>query len=83
MYFLFIASCFLLCAKLEEEASLLDADSSTEFLSAYGSSLTGLEQVVRAANSILNRQCYYTLGPMGIFLNRILVNNTQKRDLGS
>src|SRR5690606_20878953 len=50
-------------AKLEEELSELDEESSHELLSEYGQTESGLQKVIRSAYSLLGLQSYLTAGP--------------------
>lgn len=53
-------------AKLEEELSELDEESSQELLAEYGQTQSGLEKVITTAYSLLNLQSYLTAGPQEI-----------------
>lgn len=50
-------------AKLEEELSELDEESSQELLAEYGQTESGLQKVIRTAYSLLGLQSYLTAGP--------------------
>lgn len=50
-------------AKLEEELSELDEESSKELLAEYGQNQSGLEKVITTAYSLLSLQSYLTAGP--------------------
>ena len=51
-----------ICAKLEEELRELSSSDTTELLSSYGVSETGLSQLIRAAYDTLGLQSYLTAG---------------------
>ena len=51
-----------LCAKIEEELSVLDDDEKEEMLEALGVEETGLDKVVRASYSLLGLMSYLTAG---------------------
>jgi len=50
-------------AKLEEELSELDEESSLELLAEYGQTESGLQKVIKSAYSLLGLQSYLTAGP--------------------
>ncbi len=50
-------------AKLEEELSELDEESSHELLAEYGQTESGLQKVIGTAYSLLGLQSYLTAGP--------------------
>lgn len=53
-------------AKLEEELSELDEESSKELLAEYGQNQSGLQKVITTAYSLLDLQSYLTAGPQEI-----------------
>ncbi len=54
----------MVCARLEEEAAGFGTEQDQlEFLAAVGLSTTGLDQIIKSSNSLLNLQSYYTVGP--------------------
>lgn len=54
----------VVCARLEEEAAGFGTEQDQlEFLAAVGLSTTGLDQIIKSSNSLLNLQSYYTVGP--------------------
>ncbi|HRV76232.1 MAG TPA: DUF933 domain-containing protein, partial [Candidatus Saccharimonadales bacterium] len=50
-------------AKLEEELSELDEESSSELLAEYGQTESGLQKVISSAYKLLGLQSYLTAGP--------------------
>ncbi len=56
------AKAVFVCAKLESELRGLDENDAKELLQSYGSSETGLSQVIHAAYDTLGLQSYLTAG---------------------
>lgn len=52
-----------LCAKLEEEISMLSEDEKQEFLSDYGLEEPGLNKLIRASYNLLGLISFLTAGP--------------------
>lgn len=53
-----------ICANIEEEiAQLSDAEERKEFLDSMGLDEPGLNKIIRAGNTLLNLQTYFTAGP--------------------
>ena len=52
-----------ICAKVEEEISLLEQEDREMFLESYGISESGLERVTKAAFKLLGLETYFTAGP--------------------
>lgn len=56
------AEVIVICAKIEEEISELDADEKTMFLSELGIEESGLDQLIRASYHLLGLATYFTAG---------------------
>ena len=52
-----------ICAKVEEEISLLEQEDREMFLESYGIKESGLERVTKAAFKLLGLETYFTAGP--------------------
>lgn len=52
----------VVCGKIEEELSTLDAEAKTELLAAYGLEEPALNQLVRACYDLLGLQSFFTAG---------------------
>lgn len=56
------AEVVIICAKIEEEISELDAEEKIEFLSALDLQESGLDRLIRAAFHLLGLMTYFTAG---------------------
>ena len=56
------AEVIVVCAKIEEEIAELDAEEKEMFLSELGIKESGLDQLIRAAYSLLGLATYFTAG---------------------
>jgi len=56
------AQVIVVCAKIEEEISELDADEKAMFLQELGIEESGLDQLIKAAYSLLGLATYFTAG---------------------
>lgn len=56
------AEVIVICAKIEEEISELDADEKAMFLSELGIAESGLDQLIRASYHLLGLATYFTAG---------------------
>jgi ribosome-binding ATPase len=56
------AEVIVICAKIEEEISELDGEEKAMFLSELGIEESGLDQLIRAAYSLLGLATYFTAG---------------------
>ncbi len=56
------AEVIVICAKIEEEISELDADEKAMFLSELGIEESGLDQLIRASYHLLGLATYFTAG---------------------
>lgn len=56
------AEVIVICAKIEEEISELDPDEKAEFLKELGIEESGLDQLIKAAYSMLGLATYFTAG---------------------
>ena len=56
------AEVIVVCAKIEEEISELDAEEKAMFLSELGIEESGLDQLIKAAYSLLGLATYFTAG---------------------
>ena len=56
------AQVIVVCAKIEEEISELDAEEKAMFLQELGIEESGLDQLIRAAYSLLGLATYFTAG---------------------
>jgi GTP-binding protein YchF len=52
----------VVCAKIEEELSMLDDTDRLEFLEALGITESGLDKLIRATYSLLGLATYFTAG---------------------
>lgn len=52
-----------ICAKIEEDISMLDEEDRAMFLEDYGIKESGLERVTKAAFRLLGLETYFTAGP--------------------
>lgn len=57
------AEVVIVCAAIEAEIALLDADDRSEFLADLGLEEPGLDRVIRAAYRLLGLMTYFTAGP--------------------
>jgi GTP-binding protein YchF len=69
-------------AKLEEELSELDEESSKELLQEYGQSKSGLQKVITPAFNILGLQSYLTAGPKEVHAWTIKQGSTAPQAAG-
>lgn len=69
-------------AKLEEELSELDEESSKELLQEYGQSKSGLQKVITSAFNILGLQSYLTAGPKEVHAWTIKQGSTAPQAAG-
>lgn len=53
-------------ARIESELNALDADDQALFLSEYNLTEPGLDRLIRQAYTLLNRQSFFTAGPMEV-----------------
>jgi hypothetical protein len=52
-----------ICAKIESEASMLDAETRATILETYGLTQTGLQKIIRSSYELLDLITFYTVGP--------------------
>ena len=55
-----------LCAKVEAELALLEAEEQKEFLESYGLKESGLDRLAQTAYALLNLRTYFTAGPIEV-----------------